>query len=261
MAGYNPAINQGLDPASVYGLGDGAAVACNGSPQNYQVDMDQIAAMLARPDGAELLPRTFTVATYNQTNWNYWASTDAIYQSNVYYHTATVTTATETNSIITQQIFSYEGEMVTFEEFWMLTKLTADERQAWYEARRASWTKFFVDREEVNRRAWNTLIEFLTDEQLFSLQFCDYFEVETNGRLYRINRVGRAQRLDPVTRRSLSLYCIVPMHGSLPDYDVMLGKKLLLEADEKRFLATANEEKCAAWYPIEGNDEALRLAA
>jgi hypothetical protein len=67
------------------------------------------------------------------------------------------------------------------------------------------------------------------------------------GRTYRIPR-GPGQVLvlehDRVTER----LCVQPASGGLPEADVVLMHKLLIEADEETYLHTANHFPRSIWH-------------
>jgi hypothetical protein len=77
-----------------------------------------------------------------------------------------------------------------------------------------------------------------------------YLEVpsrEYPGRMYRIPRgPGQVQVVEHgrVTER----LCVQPAAVGLPEADVVLMHKLLLESDERRYLLTANHFPRAIWY-------------
>ncbi|HZD69289.1 MAG TPA: hypothetical protein VFA45_10360 [Actinomycetes bacterium] len=85
------------------------------------------------------------------------------------------------------------------------------------------------------KRAEALLLSWLSPRQLAQYRVHGWFDVLTpGGNRYRI-RPGRVVRLD-VRRCS---YCIEATPW-VPAADQMLAKKLLLETDERRFLATAH---------------------
>jgi hypothetical protein len=103
-------------------------------------------------------------------------------------------------------------------------------------------------RKEVARRkrAKAALFLMLTKTQREQLKREQSFELQVNARLYRIRPGSRVERLDPVTKKAESYFCIHPELGhDLPQEDVAIGQKLLLEANEQEFLRIANETKAA----------------
>jgi hypothetical protein len=92
-----------------------------------------------------------------------------------------------------------------------------------------------VGRRQARRRAEALLWAWLSPAQRRQYQARRWFEVTTaSGRRYRILR-GGVVRLDPRG----SGFCIEAT-APVPVADEMLANKLLLETDERRFLATAH---------------------
>jgi hypothetical protein len=92
-----------------------------------------------------------------------------------------------------------------------------------------------VRRRKARLRAEALLWAWLSPAQRKQYRARRWFEVTTtSGRRYRILR-GGVVRLDPRG----SAYCIEAT-SSVPVADEMLANKLLLETDERRFLATAH---------------------
>jgi hypothetical protein len=84
-------------------------------------------------------------------------------------------------------------------------------------------------------RAEALLLDWLSPSQRTQYRARGWFEVTTTaGHRYRVRR-GGVVRLDP--RRAA--YCIEAV-SPVPMADEMLANKLLLETDERRFLATAH---------------------
>jgi hypothetical protein len=84
-------------------------------------------------------------------------------------------------------------------------------------------------------RAEALLLDWLSPSQRTQYRARGWFEVTTTaGHRYRVRR-GGVVRLDP--RRTA--YCIEAV-SPVPIADEMLANKLLLETDERRFLATAH---------------------
>jgi hypothetical protein len=104
------------------------------------------------------------------------------------------------------------------------------------------------NREEKARRqrATEILVAVLDDKQRQQFETHKSFELQVNSRLYRIRPGSRVERLDPMTKKVLSYFCIHPKtEYNLPSEDVALTQKLLLETDESEFLRVANETKAA----------------
>ncbi len=90
-------------------------------------------------------------------------------------------------------------------------------------------------RRQARLRAEALLLAWLSADQRAQYRARGWFEVTTAaGRRYRIRR-GGVVRLDPRG----SGYCIEAV-SPVPVADEMLANKLLLETDERRFLATAH---------------------
>lgn len=108
--------------------------------------------------------------------------------------------------------------------------------------------KEWEEKEKVRRaRARIALLSVLTDIQKKQLEDDKRFELEVNGRLYRITPGNRVERLDQATKKILSYFCIHAGYGyDLPAEDVSISQKLLLETNEREFLKIANETRVAA---------------
>ena len=90
-------------------------------------------------------------------------------------------------------------------------------------------------RRQARRRAEALLLGWLSPDPRRQYQAHGWFEVTTaRGHRYRVLR-GGVVRLDPLG----SGYCIEAT-SPVPVADEMLANKLLLETDERRFLATAH---------------------
>lgn len=95
-------------------------------------------------------------------------------------------------------------------------------------------------------RSLKFLREHLTPEQQTTWDNSQYFDVKGNvsGAIYRLGPSG-------VTRRSdLHDFCLQIVGEWTPIYDAVLARKILLECDEKRFLATANDLSGPPPYPV-----------
>jgi hypothetical protein len=97
------------------------------------------------------------------------------------------------------------------------------------------WWDALARRRQARRRAEALLWAWLSPAQRQQYRARRWFEVTTaSGRRYRVLRSG-VVRLDPRG----SGYCIEAT-SPVPVADEMLANKLLLETDERRFLATAH---------------------
>ena len=109
---------------------------------------------------------------------------------------------------------------------------------------RRAWAAL-VGRRQARRRAEALLWAWLSPVQRKQYRARRWFEVTTaSGRRYRILR-GGVVRLDPRG----SGYCIEAT-APVPVADEMLANKLLLETDERRFLATAHRFPYRSFAPI-----------
>jgi hypothetical protein len=96
-------------------------------------------------------------------------------------------------------------------------------------------------------RARNTLLAILSKQQREEFEKDGHFLLTVNDRLYRIRPGCRVERLDPVSKKIQSFFCIHPAHTTdVPHEDWAISQKLLLEADEPAFLKLANETRAAA---------------
>jgi hypothetical protein len=98
------------------------------------------------------------------------------------------------------------------------------------------------ERRAARARARRTLLSLLNEEQKEQLGQGLGFDVYVNGRRYRIRPGNTVQRLDPASGFPLCTLCVrlLPKGGEwLPEDDVAIAQKLLLEADEEAFLRMA----------------------
>lgn len=121
----------------------------------------------------------------------------------------------------------------------------------------------YAAKEKVRKaRARAALVTVLTREQREQFEVHEHFELQVNGRLYRVCPGKRVERLDPHTKTVQSYFCIHPDHShDLPSEDVAISQKLLLEANESEFLRIANETKAGPSYTCTPNEAAVALAA
>lgn len=92
------------------------------------------------------------------------------------------------------------------------------------------------------RRAETLLRDMLAPEEYRRLLTTGFLEIASPtrpDRVYRIPR-GPGQVLVEEHGRMLERLCLQPEVAGLPEADVVLMHKLLIEADEERYLATAN---------------------
>jgi hypothetical protein len=93
-----------------------------------------------------------------------------------------------------------------------------------------------------NEKAKKLLVEHLSPQQQKTYDEKRYFDVDIEGRTYRIHHGShgnvRLLGTGEKTGKEVTKYCIQP--DGVPVGDVLLAQKLLLEADEKEFLRIAN---------------------
>src|SRR6266566_2762789 len=97
------------------------------------------------------------------------------------------------------------------------------------------------DRRKITKeRARQLLCSILNEKQNEQFSKDGTFELEVNGRTYRIRSGRKVERLDH-TKKSEVLFCIHPdLCHELVEEDVAISQKLLLEANEAEFLRLAN---------------------
>jgi hypothetical protein len=99
------------------------------------------------------------------------------------------------------------------------------------------------------RRAETLLRDMLAPEEYRRLLTTGFLEIASPtrpDRVYRIPR-GPGQVLVEERGRVLERLCLQPEVAGLPEADVVLMHKLLIEADEERYLATANHFPRSLW--------------
>lgn len=95
------------------------------------------------------------------------------------------------------------------------------------------------------RRARNLLRDILTPEQVRQLLWHGYLEVPSPTEPRRIYRVPRAKGYVQVVEngRAIMRLCLQPVEY-LPDADVVVLHKLMIEANEELYLQKANKYLC-----------------
>ncbi len=95
------------------------------------------------------------------------------------------------------------------------------------------------------RRAGNLLRDILTPEQVHQLLWQGYLEVPSPTEPQRIYRVPRAKGYVQVLEngRAIMRLCLQPVE-CLPDADVVVLHKLMIEANEELYLQKANKYLC-----------------
>ncbi len=90
--------------------------------------------------------------------------------------------------------------------------------------------------------------DVLTHEEYTQLRAHAYLEVPSRDRAERVYRVPRGPGQVQVVEggRVIERLCLQPL-DTLPEADVILMHKLLIEGDEHMYLATANHFPRVAW--------------
>ncbi len=94
------------------------------------------------------------------------------------------------------------------------------------------------------KRAKKLLLHHLDSEQRKQLRRKGHFDVSgSRGTVFRISSSFPFNvRLAGSAKRSRVFFCTEAEDPAVPKWDVMLGQKLMIEADEGEFLKTANLE-------------------
>ena len=95
------------------------------------------------------------------------------------------------------------------------------------------------------RRAADLLRDVLTPEQFRQLTWSGYLEVPSSTEPQRVYRVPLAKGYVQVVEhgRTVMRLCVQPIEY-LPDADVVVLHKLMIEADEENYLLKANKYLC-----------------
>jgi hypothetical protein len=95
------------------------------------------------------------------------------------------------------------------------------------------------------RRATDLLRDMLTSEQFHQLVWRGYLEVPSPTEPRRVYRVPRTRGYIQVIEngRAVMRLCVQPVE-SLPDADVIVLHKLMIEANEEGYLQKANKYVC-----------------
>jgi hypothetical protein len=99
------------------------------------------------------------------------------------------------------------------------------------------------------RRAETLLRDMLSQEEYRRLLTTGFLEIPSPSRPDRVYRIprGPGQVLVEERGRVLERLCLQPEAAGLPEADVVLMHKLLIEADEDWYLATANHFPRSLW--------------
>ena len=114
------------------------------------------------------------------------------------------------------------------------------------------WLLVLERSSSANRAAEAILREFLTEAEYRQLCATGYLEVASPtqpGRVYRVPRGHGWVHILEGGRASEHL-CLQPKERDLPDADVLLLHKLLIQADEEFYLRTANHFREPVWWPV-----------
>lgn len=95
------------------------------------------------------------------------------------------------------------------------------------------------------RRAMHLLRDMLTPEQFHQLIWCGYLEIPSRVEPRRVYRVPRTRGYIQVIEngRATMRLCVQPVE-CLPDADVIVLHKLMIEANEEVYLQKANKYLC-----------------
>lgn len=182
---------------------------------------------------------TYTVTTSNVTEsaWVNW---------NVIYPTTTVTTGSITTNSVEwvywnaqyDCVFSPEKLFTEQQEALRLQQEERNRRQAEIEAKRVA----------AQKKATELLLENLDAEQQIEFNQHKRFTVHVRGKVdqHYLIEYGYAGNVKLFHKgKAIAKFCIHPAHN-LPNEDVMLAQKLLLETNEEQFLKIANKTVLAA---------------
>ena len=105
---------------------------------------------------------------------------------------------------------------------------------------------YFKGLSPAERRAASLLRDMLTAEQCRQLVWRGYLEIPSPSSSQRVYRVPRAKGYVQVLEhgRAVMRLCVQPVE-SLPDADVVVLHKLMIEANEEFYLSKANKYLCA----------------
>lgn len=101
------------------------------------------------------------------------------------------------------------------------------------------------------RRAANLLRDVLTPEQCRQLLWYGYLEVQSPsaaGRIYRVPRARGSFVQVIEDGKAVMRLCVQPIER-LPDADVIVLHKLMIEANEEHYLQRANKYLCVDQTP------------
>ncbi len=166
------------------------------------------------------------------------------------------------NDELLRQYVSGEGNQVSPEELQRRHEWAERERIAAAEMVRANIERIRAQekRKAASARARAELRHWLDADQWKTFEKQNHFIVHSRDgeRIYRVEygRQGNVKLISP-QGKELASFCIHP-DMNCPNEDTMAAQKLMLETDEKRFLAIANRTYLASQDVV---DKALALAA
>lgn len=98
---------------------------------------------------------------------------------------------------------------------------------------------------QAERRATDLLRDILTPEQLHQIYWQGYLEIPSPAAPQRVYRVPRIRGYVQVIEngRAIMQLCLQPVER-LPDADIVLLHKLMIEANEESYLQKANKYLC-----------------
>lgn len=105
------------------------------------------------------------------------------------------------------------------------------------------------EQKRIDKRARKLLERRLDSEQRKQLRRKGHFDVcGSRGNIYRISSTFPFNvRLAGDARKSRVFFCTEADDPMIPRWDVMLGQKLMIEADEGEFLKIANLQYIPKW--------------
>lgn len=188
---------------------------------------------------------TSQLATSCNVSWHVW-TTNAVTAATTIYPTSTITIQAS-NVIYQQAQNNWSGWAKAYHETKeqkrarLASEATLRQQIEAENRRRAEELRLFQEREaKANARADKLLMSHLTEEQKKSLAEKKYFEVNVDGKMFRIYRgvAGNIKELDS-ENREIASYCVHP--DGVPVGDVMLTQLLWLRADKEALFRVANK--------------------
>lgn len=173
------------------------------------------------------------------------AGTATGYPTNTWYlwNTASTTSVTASPWLMTSGSGTISASTVAWTT-WLqgcpaiISEKTRQRHRAEVAAYEAAQAKVRLAREAATARARNLLLAHLSPAQRDSLARLGHFDVQVEGRTYRIRQGthGNVRLLD--AGREVRSFCAQP--DGVPAEDAMLAQKLMIETDEAAFLRVAN---------------------